>query len=127
MTTMNSSSSPAAADRLVRVPVDRLHAHPSNANLMGEERLEKLSRNIDQQGRYPSLVARPHPKHPEEWQLIDGPQRLKALRLLGHTEVVVYCARATMRRRCSCSARSTVCRARMSRRSGPRCWRSAQP
>ena len=33
-----SSSSPARAERLVRVPLDRLHPHPLNANVLAPER-----------------------------------------------------------------------------------------
>ena len=34
MPTTNCSSSPAAEERLVRVPLSRLQPHPANANLM---------------------------------------------------------------------------------------------
>ena len=57
---------------------------------MPEERLEKLVRNIEREGRYPPLVARPHPERSGEWQLIDGHQRLEALRRLGHADAVVF-------------------------------------
>ena len=90
MVIANSSSSPAADERLVRVPLDRLHAHPANPNLMNEERLETLARNIEREGRYPPLVARPHPERPDEWQLLDGHQRADVLRRLGHSEAVIF-------------------------------------
>ena len=87
---MNSSSSPAAEQRLLRVPLEALHPHPANANRMPDERLDKLARNIEREGRYPPLVARPHPQQAGAWQLLDGHQRLEALRRLGHREAVVY-------------------------------------
>ena len=90
MPTMSSSSSPAAEERLVRVPLDELHPHPANPTLMPEERLETLARNVEREGRYPPLVARPHPELPGEWQLIDGHQRAEVLRRLGHTEAIVF-------------------------------------
>ena len=86
----NFSSSPPAEPRLVRVPIGRVRAHPANANLMSQELLEKLARNIEREGRYPPLIARPHPELPGEWQLLDGHQRLEALRRLGYTEAVVF-------------------------------------
>lgn len=87
---MSTSSSPAAELTLVRVPLDQLHPHPLNPNVMSEERLETLERNIEQEERYPPLVARPHPDRPGEWQLLDGHQRVDVLRRLGHQEAVVY-------------------------------------
>ena len=90
MPTVNSSSSPAAEERLLRVPLDEPHPHPANPNLMSEERLEKLARNVEREGRYPPLIARPHPERPGEWQLLDGHQRVDVLRRLGHTEAVVF-------------------------------------
>ena len=90
MPTVNSSSSPAAEARLVSVPLAELHPHPANANLMSDERLETLARNIEREGRYPPLIARPHPELAGEWQLLDGHQRMEVLRRLGHTEVLVF-------------------------------------
>jgi ParB family transcriptional regulator, chromosome partitioning protein len=79
-----------AEQRLVRVALDHLHPHPANANQMPEERLTKLARNIGRSGRYPPLVARPHPERAEEWQLLDGHQRWEVLRRLGHDQALVY-------------------------------------
>lgn len=90
--TGNSSSSPAAEpqDRLIRVPLARLHAHPANANVMSEKRLEKLANNIARQGRYPPLVVRPHPEHEGEYEMLDGHQRREVLRRLGHQEALCF-------------------------------------
>lgn len=89
MRTVNTSSSPAD-ERLVRVLLDQLHPHPANANRMSEERLDKLARNLEREGRYPPLVARPHPDRVGEWQLLDGHQRVEVLRRLGHRDAVVF-------------------------------------
>ena len=70
--TMSSSSSPAANDRLLRVPLDRLRPHPANPNRMDPERRATLARHIEGSGRYPPLVVRPHPTEPEAYQLLDG-------------------------------------------------------
>ena len=90
MTDSSTSSSPAIEERLIRVALERLHAHPANANLMSEERLEKLARNIEREGRYPPLIVRPHPRLDEAFQLLDGHQRIAALRRLGHDEALCY-------------------------------------
>ena len=90
MPTVNAPSSAATDDRVLRVPLDQLHPHPANPNLMSDERLETLARNIEREGRYPPLVARPHPELPGEWQLLDGHQRAQVLRRLGHTEAAVF-------------------------------------
>jgi ParB-like chromosome segregation protein Spo0J len=89
--TANTSSSPVAEDeRLVRIPLTQLHAHPLNANDMGDELLAKLTTNIDRDGRYPPLVVRPHPDIAGDFQLLDGHQRGRALRALGHTDARCY-------------------------------------
>ena len=59
MPTVSLSSSPATEERLIRVPLDELHPHPANPNLMPEERLEKLARNLEREGRYPPVYYLP--------------------------------------------------------------------
>lgn len=88
--TTSTSSSPAAEERLIRVALTDILPHPANANLMSEERLEKLARNIGREGRYPPLVVRPHPDIAAVYQLLDGHQRLEVLRRLGHKEAVCF-------------------------------------
>ena len=88
--TPNSSSSPAPAERLLRVPLDRMHPHPLNANVMAPERRATLRRNLEREERYPPLVARPHPDQPGHWQLLDGHQRWLVLREMGRREAQVF-------------------------------------
>ena len=88
MTTASSSSLPEPG--LIEVPLDRLHAHPANPNVMSAERAAKLVRHIAAEGRYPPLVARPHPEPDDHWQLLDGHQRLAALKTLGHETATVF-------------------------------------
>ncbi len=90
MKTANISSSPPSDDRLLRIPLDQLHAHPANANVMEEDRLETLARNIQREGQYPPLIVRPHPSIENEWELLDGHQRESVLRRLGHTDALCY-------------------------------------
>ena len=87
----SSRRTPDVRQRLLRVPLAALHPHPSNANVMSEGRLEKLARNIAREGRYPPLIARPHPERPGEYELLDGHQRVVALRRLGYREVQIVC------------------------------------
>ena len=89
MTNSNGSPPTASEGGLVRVPLFQLHPHPANPNLMDEQRLNTLARNIERDGRYPPLVARPHPERPGEWQLLDGHQRAGVLRRLGHSDAVI--------------------------------------
>ncbi len=89
MPTANTSSSPAA-ERLLRVPLDRLHPHPANANVMSTARRAKLQANIVRGDRYPPVVARPHPTLADAWQVLDGHQRLAVLQTLGETEALVF-------------------------------------
>ena len=94
--TESTSSSPRTSagsrgtGRLLRLPLDRLRPHPANANVMDEERLEKLAENIRREGDYPPLVVRPHPEEQGSYQILDGHQRLDVLRRLGHQEATCY-------------------------------------
>ncbi len=90
MPTVNSSSSPPADERLVWVPLEHLHPHPANANRMSEERGDTLTRLIDHGRRYPPIVVRPHPDGSGDYQLLDGEQRLAALRRLGNVHALCY-------------------------------------
>ena len=94
--TGNTSSSPPPdggsrrTGRLLSVPLDLLRPHPANANVMDEERLEKLAANIAQERNYPPLVVRPHPEEPGCYQVLDGHQRWQVLKHLRHEEARCY-------------------------------------
>lgn len=91
---MNASSTsllPGLEDeRLQRIPLKRLLPHPANANLMSEERLKKLARNIEREGRYPPLIVRPHPQRRGYFELLDGHQRCSVLGHLGLDAALCY-------------------------------------
>ncbi len=71
--------------------MDALHEHPRNANLMPEERRAKLRANIERHGgAYPPLVVRPHPQEADAYEVLDGHQRLAALRSLGHDQALCF-------------------------------------
>lgn len=90
MRTASTSSSRRSEERLERIPLVRLHAHPANANVMSESGLEKLARNIEREGRYPPLIVRPHPTVAGEWQYLDGKHRGDVLKALGHADALCY-------------------------------------
>ena len=62
------------------LPLDRLHPHPANANIMPEAMLAKLAAHLQRTGRYPPLIVRPWE---DDYQLLDGHHRALALRRIG--------------------------------------------
>jgi len=86
----SSSSSPGVEERLQRIPLDRLHAHPANANRMDPYAFEKLRENIRREGDYPPVVVRPHPELPGQFQIIDGHNRTEVERYNGASHMTCY-------------------------------------
>jgi ParB family transcriptional regulator, chromosome partitioning protein len=86
----SSSSSPGVEERLRRIPIDRLHAHPANANRMDPEAFEKLRENIRREGEYPPVIVRSHPDIRGHFQIIDGHNRTEVGREDGATHVTCY-------------------------------------
>jgi hypothetical protein len=75
-------------EQLIRIELEKLHPHPKNPNSMTEEQLDKLARNIASGGRYPPLIARPHPNLVDEFELLAGHQRQEVLRRLGYRDAL---------------------------------------
>jgi ParB-like chromosome segregation protein Spo0J len=86
------------------IEIDRLEAHPANANRMTDAMLAKLAQHIEQSGQYPAVIVRPMPgagaeaasspaasspgaSSPARYQILDGHHRVLALRRMGRTEV----------------------------------------
>ncbi len=75
--------------------LDRLIAHPLNANVMPAELLKKLKGHIGRSGRYPALVVRSlgNSKDFEDQagklQILDGHHRLVVLKELGYRKLRV--------------------------------------
>jgi ParB-like chromosome segregation protein Spo0J len=65
--------------------LDRLVAHPDNANVQSKANFGKLVRNIERSGRYEPLVVRPCPGRAGYYQIINGHHRRRALTELGYT------------------------------------------
>lgn len=117
----STSSLPNMSERLQRIPLDRLNPHPRNANRMDEGRLEKLAHNINREGRYPPLIVRPDPWDPWAYRLLDGHQRVEALRRLGHEDALCFPGRVMTTPPFSSWPRSTDWKGRMSRHGGQSC------
>ena len=93
-------------NRVSRIALDKLVAHPDNPNRMSKTNFAKLVRNIERTGRYEPLVVRPCPssslrtgpqknshscssRNPDDdgiscFQIINGHHRWQALRELGY-------------------------------------------
>lgn len=93
-------------NRVSRIAIDKLVAHPDNPNRMSKAKFAKLVRNIEQTGRYEPLIVRPCPqknchscanRNPDDdriscFQIINGHHRWQALRKLGYktAEAIVW-------------------------------------
>lgn len=62
------------------IPLNSLHAHPHNSNVMPDELFAKLVRHVKRTDRYPPVLVRPHAN---VYQILDGHHRVAALRELG--------------------------------------------
>jgi len=54
---------------------------------MSEDLRAKLAAHIEQSGRYPMVIVRPHPVEVGVYEILDGHHRVEVLRELGHTDV----------------------------------------
>ncbi|MBN1600165.1 MAG: ParB N-terminal domain-containing protein [Chitinispirillaceae bacterium] len=68
--------------RIQEIPVAKLREHPENSNFMSAEKTQKLRQHIEQTGRYEPLTVRPHPSEEGKFQVINGHNRLRVLRVL---------------------------------------------
>lgn len=75
---------PAGQTTLQDIPLELLEGHPENSNFMDADTFKKLRRHIEQTGRYEPLTVRPHPSKEGTFQVINGHNRLRALRALGY-------------------------------------------
>ena len=93
-------------NRISKIALEKLVAHPDNPNRMSKGKFAKLLRNIERTGRYEPLVVRPCPnkscrscakKNPNDdrktcFQIINGHYRLRALKELGYktAEAIIW-------------------------------------
>ncbi|MCZ6834477.1 MAG: ParB N-terminal domain-containing protein [Planctomycetota bacterium] len=67
----------------MRIRLDRLEAHPDHLNQLDDVKLKKLTRLLEESGRYPPLIVRR--LGAGQYQILDGHQRVKVLESLNHT------------------------------------------
>lgn len=66
------------------IPLEKLKAHPDNANKQSTVNFGKLVRNIERTGLYEPLIVRPYPRKEGYFQIINGHHRCRALMRLGY-------------------------------------------
>jgi ParB-like chromosome segregation protein Spo0J len=66
------------------IPIDCLVPHPENSNHMTAEMLRRLQRHIERTGKYEPLTVRPHPSAGGKYEVLNGHNRLRVLRAIGH-------------------------------------------
>ncbi|MEM9418950.1 MAG: ParB/RepB/Spo0J family partition protein [Planctomycetota bacterium] len=64
------------------LPLDQLHPHPQNSNVMPEAYLAKLTTHLQTTDRYPPVIVRPLREQEHAYQILDGHHRVKALQRL---------------------------------------------
>ncbi len=64
--------------------IECLVPHPENSNHMSAEMQTKLRRHIEGTGRYEPLTVRPHPSQEGKYEVLNGHNRLRVLRAIGH-------------------------------------------
>jgi len=74
----------------MRIALERLHAHPANANRMDTETFEKLRENMRREGNYPPVIVRTHPDIPADFQVLDGHNRTEVERQNGAEAILCY-------------------------------------
>jgi len=69
---------------LHEIALEGLAPHPENSNHMSAETLRKLRHHIERTGRYEPLTVRPHPRDQGKFEVLNGHNRLRVLRAIGH-------------------------------------------
>ena len=67
------------------LPLDQLHPHPANANVMPNRLFRTLVQHLREFRRHPPLIVRPHPRRAGAFEILDGHHRARALREVGET------------------------------------------
>lgn len=75
-------------NKIQSVPIDSLIENPNNPNKMSKKTFAKLVRNIERTGLYEPLIVRKANSDPQ-YEIINGYQRVRALKQLGYTTVDV--------------------------------------
>jgi ParB-like chromosome segregation protein Spo0J len=73
-------------DKIQKISLSQLIAHPDNPNIMSVDKFKKLVRNIQRTGLYEPIIVRPHPQNQGKFQIINGHHRVQVLAKLGKKE-----------------------------------------
>ncbi|MCE5250255.1 ParB/RepB/Spo0J family partition protein [bacterium] len=65
------------------LPLDVLIPNPQNTNRMSRMFAKKLHHNIEQLGLYETITVRPHPSLNDRFEVLNGHERINALRNIG--------------------------------------------
>jgi ParB/RepB/Spo0J family partition protein len=89
-----SHSTHPPRQRIVSLPLTKLHPHPGNPNRISKPKFAALVRHLERTGQYEPLVVRRHPQHGSRYQILNGHHRLRALKQLGHlrADCVIFTA-----------------------------------
>jgi hypothetical protein len=68
--------------KIYKISLDLLYEHPENSNFMDTNTARKLRKHIELTGHYEPLTVRPHPTINSKFQVINGHNRLRVLRIL---------------------------------------------
>jgi ParB-like chromosome segregation protein Spo0J len=84
-------------NRVSKIPLEKLIAHPGNPNRMSSGTFARLVRNIERTGRYEPIIVRikdtntqslglltENAEQRTQYEIINGHHRVKALKTLGH-------------------------------------------
>lgn len=74
---------PTTTTTTTTVPLANLIHRLDNANTMPPDAFEKLAAHINRTGNYPPIIVRPSPSHADQYEILDGHHRAKALAQLG--------------------------------------------
>jgi len=71
------------------IDIDKLDANPFQPRLEHPEgELKDLGRSIKENGMLEPIIVRPHPTHPDRYQICVGERRVRACKLVGITKVL---------------------------------------
>ena len=74
----------------VTVPLGSVHPNGFNPNRMTDAEYAAVRDALERHGQVAPIVTRVHPKIKDEYQIVDGEHRLRALNELGATDVMIH-------------------------------------
>lgn len=78
--------------RVLRVAITALHPNPWNPNVLNPMQEKALSESLEEFSDLDFILCRPHPDHPNQYEIVDGEHRWKDLSKKGETEIDIVVA-----------------------------------